>query len=291
MLDSESQEKYTCPMTIIYTPSAPLNAYIDGFYYLDGLIPYPREKIIPDSWLDLKINLGSPIHAYTADQTEPFVSCSDSWWVGLWDTYHVVEWPADMQCFGISFKPGGAYPFLGIPLSELHNHVVSLDSIWGFTTGEIRERLYEAPTLEGRFALLEQFLVSRLREPPHALASVQYALTQISRQHGALSIKALSDAMGMSQNHLSTQFKRLVGGTPKNLARLYRFKHVLKSVHPTRPVDWTQVAHQSLYYDQSHFNKDFMAFTGNTPTDYLRMRRQVYDQNPQHARFLRELPI
>jgi len=277
-------------MTISYIPSPPLSAYIDGFYYLDGLMPYPREKIIPDSQLDLKFNLGGPIQAYKADQTQPFASCSDSWWVGLWDTYHTVDWPLDLQCFVIFFKPGMAYPFLQIPLSELHSHVVSLDAIWGRFAAEIRERLYDAPTIQARFALLEQFLLSRLCEPAQGLDVVRYALAQIARQHGALSIRTLSDDMGISQNHLGTQFKRLVGGTPKDLARLYRFKHVLKSVDPTQPVDWTQMAHQSLYYDQSHFNKDFMAFTGNNPSDYLRLRRQVHSQNPQHAQYLRELP-
>jgi AraC-like DNA-binding protein len=277
-------------MTLVYTPSPPLNAYVDGFYYLDGRMPYPREKIMPDAWLDLKINLGGTIQVYKADQSKLFISCSDSWWVGLWNTYHVVDWPSDMQCFGISFKPGGAYPFLQLPLSELHNHIGALDAIWGRFAAEIRERLYDVPTIPARFALLEQFLLSRLREPPEGLRSMHYALAQIAQQHGSLSIRALSDDMGMSQNHLSTQFKRLVGGTPKDLARLYRFKHVLKSINPTQPVDWTRVAHQARYYDQSHFNKDFMAFTGNTPSDYLRLRRQVQTQNPQHARYLRELP-
>ncbi|MBA3869857.1 MAG: AraC family transcriptional regulator [Anaerolineae bacterium] len=277
-------------MALFYKPSPPINQYIYGFYYLDGLMPYPREKIMPDAWLDLKINLGDAVHAYKADQSEPIAICSDSWWVGLWDTYHIVDWPQDIQCFGISFKPGGAYPFLGIPLAELQNHVGSLDAIWGNFAAEIRERLYDAPTIQARFALLEQILLSRLCEASHGLHSVQYALAQIARHHGTLSIKALSDEMGISQNHLGTQFKRLVGGTPKDLARLYRFKHVLKNIDLAQPVDWTQVAHQSLYYDQSHFNKDFMAFTGHTPGDYLRLRRQVHDQNPQHALYLRALP-
>jgi AraC-like DNA-binding protein len=277
-------------MIIIYVPSPPLNAYIDNFYYLDGLMPYPREKIIPDPQVDLKINFGGPIQAYEADQTQPFANCSDSWWVGLWNTYHTVDWPLDLQCFGIFFKPGAAYPFLQIPLFELHNQVVSLDTIWGHLADEIRERLYDAPTAQARFLLLEQFLLSRLCESQQGLGVVQYALAQIARQNGVLSIRALSEDMGVSQNHLGTLFKRLVGGTPKDLARLYRFKHVLKNVDPIQPVDWTQVAHQACYYDQSHFNKDFMAFTGHTPTDYLRLRRQVHTQNPQHAQLLRQLP-
>jgi AraC-like DNA-binding protein len=190
----------------------------------------------------------------------------------------------------VSFKPGGAYPFLQLPLSELHNQVVPLDALWGHWAAEIRERMYAAQTIEARFALLEQYLLGRLSEAPHGLNAVQYALAQIARWCGALSIRALSDQMGISQNHLGTQFKRLVGGTPKELARLYRFEHVLRSIDPTQPVDWTRAAYESHYYDQSHFNKDFLEFTGHNPTEYLRLRRRVHDENPQRAEYLRLLP-
>lgn len=275
---------------IHHIPSAPLNAYINNLYYVDSLMPYSREKILPHARLDLKVNFGGAIRAYEAGQAEPFATCSDSWWVGLWSTYHVVDWPPDIEFFGVSFKPGGAYPFLQIPLSELHNRVVSLDAIWGHFAAEIRERLYAAPTIQAQFALLERFLLARLCESPHGLHAVEYAIAEIARQHGTLSIRALSDQMGISQNHLNTQFKRLVGGTPKEVARLYRFQHALHSIDPTQPVDWTRVAHQSHYYDQSHFNKDFIAFTGHNPTDYLRLRRQVHVENPRHASYVLLLP-
>jgi AraC-like DNA-binding protein len=97
--------------------------------------------------------------------------------------------------------------------------------------------------------------------------------------------------MGISQNHLGTQFKRLLGGTPKVLARLYRFQHALRSIDPMQPVDWTWVAHQSRYYDQPHFNKDFIAFTGHSPGDYLRLRRRVQAENPHHAQYRYDLPV
>jgi AraC-like DNA-binding protein len=276
---------------ILHIPSPPLNAYIDYLYYVDGPMPYPREKIMPGPQLDLKINFGGAIQAYQAGQAEPCATCSDSWWVGLWSAYHVVDWPLDVRFFMVEFKPGGAYPFLQLPLSELHNQVVPLDAIWGHFAAEIRERLYAAPTIPAQFALLEQYLLARLCEAPYGLNTVQYALAQIARQHGALSIRALSDQIGISQNHLGTQFKRLIGGTPKEVARLYRFQHALRSIDPTQPVDWTRVAHQSRYYDQSHFNKDFVAFTGHNPSEYLRLRRRVQAENPTRAKYLRELPI
>src|SRR5258708_25173663 len=154
-----------------------------------------------------------------------------------------MDWPQNMQLLSVSFKPGGAYPFLRLPLSELHNQIVSLDSIWGRRAAEIRERLYNAPTIQARFSLLEQWLLARLCEGPQGLNAVQYAVAEIARYGGAVSIRTLSDQMGVTQKHLITQFKRLAGGTPKELARIYRFKDVLFSLDATQPIQWGQVAH------------------------------------------------
>lgn len=273
-----------------YIPSAPLNGYIDDLYYLDGPPAYPRLKVLPMPSLHLMVNFGRAFQVYKPDQTEAFATCTESWWVGLWSTYHVVDWPPAVQFFGVHFKPGGAYPFLRLPLSELHNQVVSLDAIWGCEAGELRERLYAAPTIEAGFALLERLLLARLCEAPPELNVVQYAIKEIALHHGSLSIQALSEHIGISQNHLGTRFKQLVGIPPKELARFYRFVQVLRSIDPVRPVNWAQVAHQCRFYDQSHFNKDFERFTGNSPSDYLRLHRQQAE-NPEQALSLGQMPI
>ena len=241
--------------------------------------------------LNVMVNLGNPFQVYGPDQAEPFIVCTESWWVGLWNTYHVVDWPLNVQFFGIHFKPGGAYPFLKFPLSELNSQVVPLDAIWGHFSSELRERLYAAQTLQAGFTLLEQLLLARLCEIPNGLDVVQYAIAEIAQQHGSLSIRGLSDQIGISQNHLGTQFKRLVGITPKEITRFYRFAYVLHTIDSARAVDWTRIAQDSGFYDQSHFNKDFAAFTGHSPSDYLRLRRRVYSEDPEHARMYRNLPI
>ena len=276
---------------IFHVPSPPLNFYINRFYYPDGSILPPREKILPLPALDLKINFGGAFQVYRADQGKPIAALTESWVVGLWSTPHVVDWPLDMQYIGVSFKPGGAYLFLQIPLSELQNQVVSLDAIWGGFAAEIRERLYLAPTIQARFALLEELLLTRLSEAPQGLKAVQFAVREVAQYPGALSIRELSHRMGMSQKHLITQFRQMVGCTPKELARLYRFAQVLEGIDPIQPVDWTLVAHQFCYHDQSHFIRDFKEFTGHTPTHYLRLRRQMHDENPDRAQLSRLLPI
>jgi AraC-like DNA-binding protein len=276
---------------ISYIPSAPLNAYIEDLYYLDGPSSYPRQKVLPVASSNLMINLGDSFDVYEPDQAHPFITCTHSWWVGIWNTYHSVDWPPAVKFFGVHFKPGGAYPFLQFPLSEMNNQVVPLDTIWGQAVSEIRERLQAARTVEAGFALFEQLLLARFREAPYSLNSVQQAVTEIAQHHGALSIRRLSEHIGFSQNHLGNQFKRFVGIPPKEVARFYRFAHALRSLDSQPSVDLTLIAHQTQFYDQSHFNKDFVAFTGYSPTEYVQLRRRVEAESPEHARVLTNLPI
>jgi len=112
-----------------HLPSPPLNFYINRFYYLNDSVPLPREKILPLPKIDLKINFGGVFQVYDTDHSGLFTTLTESWALGLWSTYHIVDWPLDLQYVGVSFKPGGAYPFLGLPLSELQNQIVPLDTI------------------------------------------------------------------------------------------------------------------------------------------------------------------
>jgi AraC-like DNA-binding protein len=267
-----------------------LNTFIDYFYYIDDPMPYRREKVLPTGWLDLEVNLGGAIQIYDASGTQPIATCVESWWVGVWNTYGTVEWPLNIQLVGIHFKPGGAYPFLNFPLIELHNQIIPADALWGGFTAELYERLWAAPSIAARLSLFEQLLLTRLHAVPYGLNAVRYGVREIARHHGVLSMKTLGEQMGISQNHLLTQFKRMVGISPKALARLYRLKLILRSIDPTHDVDWTQIAYQSGYYDQAHFSKDFRAFTGHSPTGYLQLRRQSHAMHSERDRLVHLLP-
>ena len=276
---------------ISYIPSPPLSDYIYDLYYIDGRAPYPRLKVFPMPVSHLILNLGDDFMWHRSGEPERDAIHTESCWVGLWSQHYIVDWPPNVRFFGVHFKPGGAYPFLQFPLSELHNQVVSLDMLWGEFAAEVQQRLDAAPTLKAGLVLLERLLLARLGETLHGLDLVQYAVGEIVRHIGVVSIRALSDHIGISQNHLGTQFKRIVGVPTKELTRFYRFAHVLGSIDPTQPVDWARLAQSSHFYDQSHFNKDFVEFTGYSPGDYLRRRQRFHAENPEQARDLGYIPV
>ena len=94
-----------------------------------------------------------------------------------------------------------------------------------------------------RVRALEEELRSRLAAAPsRGLGLVQHTGGRLAASHGTVPVGALSDAAGVSGNHLATQFKSHVGVTPKRVARIYRFARLILSVDAKYPVDWTRQA-------------------------------------------------
>jgi len=165
-------------MTLTYiqhTPSPPLNEYVNSFYWLSGRMPSLRERIVPLPTFDLKINFGDSVQMQEPDYPERPASFNESWCVGVWSVCHTVNWPLDMQILGVNLKSFGAWMLFKLPLYELHNQVVTLDTLWGHFAAEIRERLYTMPTVQARFELLEQLLLAHLE---HTLKDLRLQLAE-----------------------------------------------------------------------------------------------------------------
>lgn len=275
----------------LHFPPPLLSRYIQCFWQVDLQIQYHREHILPTCTVELIINFGSGFRVYDHDDPAKFDLNSRIWLVGL-QTDHIINQPiAETNMIGIRFKPAGIYPFFGIPASEFQNQIVELDAVWGNEANLWREELYYAPTIEAKFWTLEQKLCRKLTENAAGLDVVQYALRSISLQKGTLPIKALSENIGISQKHLASQFKKYVGVSPKMMARLYRFQHVLHTIDPSQPINWAQIAYDFDYYDQSHFNKEFAAFTGFSPTQYMENRYAVYGDTLRKGENIHFVPV
>jgi AraC-like DNA-binding protein len=271
--------------------SPALRPFVNFLYVARGPMPYAEDGVFPTPSLDVKFNFGEAWRVREPTEGSEISLCTESWCLGIWNKRHIVEWPAETKFLGVSFKPHGAYAFLGVPMSELHNRVVPLDSVWGGLAGEGRERLHEAPTLERRFALLEELLIGRLKERSDDERLVTYVSQRMAACSGAVKIADLCADVGISHKHLITLFKRIVGCTPKELARLLRFEHVLQSIVLGRPVRWTSLAHDNDYFDQAHFSRDFEAHTGLSPSAYLTQRRRIQAETPAHAAVPWVLPV
>ena len=256
-------------------PSPPLDGFIDDFYCLDGV---PRHRLLnvpPMPSAHLFINLAGPVRLYDSDPAVPPSVMTGSWFMGVWTRRFLIEHQTSVRLVGVHFKPWGISPFVELPATELRDRWVPVEAVWGRSFDRACDRVAGAISTAESLQILEDELRSRLAPGMSCgLELVDHAAARLEACWGAVPVGALADGIGVSGNHLASQFKRRVGVTPKRLARIYRFARLILSIDALLPVDWAELAQAAGYFDQAHFAKEFKAFTGHTPTAYLALRRR-----------------
>ena len=191
---------------------------------------------------------------------------------GLSDAADVVDQTGAIECLDLKLTPLGAYTLLGAPMSELTNQVTDLADVLGADAARLSERLANTADPATRFAVLDAFLSARADAGPEPAREVAWAWRRLVTTHGAVPVSELAQEVGWSRRHLVTRFHQQVGLSPKTVARVIRFSHLLRRVEAAGPGGWSRIAAECGYYDQAHMNRDFREFAGTTPTDYLARR-------------------
>lgn len=160
----------------------------------------------------------------------------------------------------------------GIPMHLLANRAVDLDDLLGPEAGRLAERLYELPTWQERFALVDVLSTRRLSDAQPAPAALGWAWRRLCERSGRLRIADLAGEIGYSRQQLHTAFRNEIGLAPKTMARILRFQHAVALIEASDRSDFSAIALDCGYYDQAHFNRDFLELVGTAPSDYLTRR-------------------
>src|ERR1700682_168307 len=253
-------------------PQQPLADFVEMFWLYEGMQGthgQGRERLLPSGTVELVIGLRDDTgNVYPRDRDHDPLTFHGPVVCGPHSEYFPIDSVQTIHVIGIHFKPGGAFPFLGIPTGELQNRHVSLDDLWGRYADEVHARVVEAPTPEGKIRALEEGLLGRLFMPLERHDAVAFALGEFARP-STREVGVVTDQLGMSGRRFADRFCDEVGLTPKLYCRVRRFQDALRHVHARKHVDWADVALTCGYFDQAHFNHDFRSFSGLSPTAYL----------------------
>jgi len=253
----------------LYTPPPPLSALVDCFWYSEGFEgTHQQERLLPNGESGIVIDLREePIHIYgdagNFQSFEPAIFC------GARTDCFIIDTCAQERVIGIQFRPGGAYPFLGMPASEVANATHSLEDLWPRQAALLREALLSAGNVATMFAILEHTLLRRLRDTAQLHPAVAFAIRRLARPGDAVRVRDVADEAGLSARRLGDLFEQQTGLAPKAFQRVRRFQRALRSLHTGHEAQWANLAATCGYYDQAHFIHDFRSFSGMTPSDYI----------------------
>jgi AraC-like DNA-binding protein len=244
----------------IASPGPELSAFVAFFWSYEGYAaPHARERLLPTGKMGLFFTLDS----------EGAVAAGVC---GAYSEAVVLDTSRPFSIIGVQFKAGGGFPFFAGPSDELHNCSVSLDQVWGASGASLRDRLWEVTTPRQRFRIVEGALLASRRDRLAPHRAVRYALAAFDGSTGAGRVDEVVARIGISSRRFADVFRSEVGLSPKAFCRIRRFNEVLTRIERRSEVDWADVALSCGYFDQAHFNHDFRAFSGLSPSGYLRDR-------------------
>jgi len=261
-------------MFLTHAPRNPLREFIDYLWLLQDSEAPRRERILPSGTIELVVNLDeAEIRIQNPESPDRYRRFSGAVVSGTYSCPFVCDATQHKSMLGVHFRPGGAFPFLGILPSEVTGAHANLADLWGRPALDLRERLCLAATARERFSITEQILMSRLRFSRSSHAAVVTALNILGPSGSGASVRDVAREVGLSHRRLVEVFRREVGLAPKLLGRILRFQRVrsLAEAHPPR--GWAQLASMCGYFDQSHLINDFQEFSGLSPTEYVRLHR------------------
>lgn len=266
----------------LHIPAYPLDQFIESFFYYTGLTPeHSYERFLPDGNVHLLFDLTEePKPIYHNETLQEIQICRRVWFSGFRTEPITIPSGRESEILVVNFRKGKAFPFLNEPLFALTDLVVDAELVLGRDILSLREQLQECPEIDGKLLLLEQALLRSYRSRMQRNPFVDFVVSRIEANPSQLRLNEVSRQVGYSQKHIIKMFKDEVGVTPKDFLKVIRFQKAIEEIEHSRTIQWTAVANDCGFYDQSHFIADFKAFSGLTPADYLKQRGELLNYIP-----------
>lgn len=245
-----------------FQPVGLLTPFIKTFMIIEsgnGL----QNNILPDTTMTMAFKLRGTI-THESQLNTHFPS---SFVAGIRRSTLTVHYTKDTLNLLVIFHEGAASAFFNTPLHEFAGVPLALNNlVQAPIVRDVEEQLCECSTHAERIALIQNWLIARLKNhTPDRL--VQHAIQKIRSAGGDIRIKELVADLPISRDPFEKKFRKTVGTSPKQFAAIVRMRNLIDnySAHNTL----TDVAYNAGYFDQSHFIKDFHSFTGKTPKEYF----------------------
>jgi AraC-like DNA-binding protein len=237
------------------------------------------ERVFPDGRNELIFHRGGRFELAGPDGT--FRCQPRALLFGQIERHILLRPPTRIETIGVRFHPAGAAALTGIDAGELTGRAHDLGELLGRPAAELQEQVLEAADAPAALCQVDAFLTARLRamrrRRPVRLggaelqdAAVGAALAAIERSAGRLRVIELAREAGIGVRQLERRFRDRVGLSPKRLATIVRFQRAFGAIAAGSDATLTEIAHDSGYFDQSHFIRDFRRLAGCSPSRFFR---------------------
>lgn len=247
-----------------FSPAAPLRSWVSSYYVFEADTPVLSDTLRAELPQVRFMFEGSGTFSYAGGApvgVPPAALCGP--------TTVAVNFVArgPLKIFGAGLLPAGWAALVGAGASEFADMLSNLEDVAGPVARRALNRMGEARTHREVVAAADAFflLLSMQAKPPplwFTRAADEWLASSINPD-----VNDLVKLTGMSSRQIERLALRVYGASPKLLSRKYRALQAAVRLGLDPEQGW-ETAAAGVFYDQSHFIRDFKTFVGMTPSQF-----------------------
>jgi len=234
-----------------------------------------REDILPDGHHEIIFHVTSKNAKRTTTHSS-WIYEPDAFFAGQTLCSYSLELENNALLYGIRFHPHTLHLLFGFPADLVTNNLLSLCDIPA--AGILKDCISE--DFDETCSNLEKALLQLCKGVylgDNKFQYIDYAVQEIIKHKGDVSISHLLKGAGISQRYFDTLFKQSVGINPKPFCNIVKLNHFIsyKNTHPHKKL--IECCYESNFFDQSHLIKLFKTVTHLSPKEYFRNYNHIND--------------
>lgn len=176
------------------------------------------------------------------------------------------------QVTGVCLRPNALPRLFGTGAAAFCDALVSLPELGMYS---LSDQMMHISSTKEKLTLLNRFFLSIKKWRAGNEAIVEDSLQQINLWPAGSSVERLHQQYKISERQFLRVFSRAVGVSPYRYYQTLRFQRGLKLLQEGYNETKAGLAYDLGYADQSHFIREFKAFSGLTPSQFVKTRQQA----------------
>lgn len=175
--------------------------------------------------------------------------------------------PGD-EVFGMRVLPEACAAFFGINPSDITNQPFQKETAGRRFSGKLENRLNDCENFSeviGSFENYARIFGVKSFEIDNRLAKATRIFIE---SEGLAKIAETAKEIGLSERQFERNYRKASGLTPKQFARICRFRATAIDMINNTNQNWANRAADKGFTDQSHLNREFSNLTGNSPVEF-----------------------
>ena len=257
-------------------PDARLAPWIHCYWYVE---PDPHSNsehtgavdrhqlLIPDGHSELVFRLEGSFTRWRVDAPGQRAEMRASYVIGGRSHSVLTHTPGGLRLAGVKLDPRALRVLLKMPLTEFRDTTAACADLGCHALMDLEDEVAIPNSVDRLAGVFDRFFLRNLADEVAEDSVTARLLERIRATQGAQSILQWASDHALDPRTLERRFVARMGMTPKQYARIVRFKQSYHRLKAHRPGE--RRSHLEAYYDESHFSREFRHFLGTSPQGWL----------------------